>query len=451
MSGAALGIDVGLTGARAALVAADGRIVARSRTRGSPTEDPRGWYQQLRQAVAEVRDQAPDAPTAIVSVAGAGCRPVLMDEQLQPLLPARLAAHDDRTAAQRAQLARMLGVPAGELADHAAPTLLWWREHEPDAFRRAALAVDTTGLLVGRLTGEPTIDRITAADYLVPGGEPIVPIPEPREPDAIAGELTAQAAGELGLEAGIPVTVGTYDSYVDIDALGERSGEGSLLLGTTMVLGTETDREPGAAGDLRVVEVVRGRLLGGWTSAAGASIDWARDRFGSGEVSALAPGAGGLLALPYLAGERTPVWDAEARGAIVGLTAATTSAELERAILDGVALSGRDIAERLREAGHDPGRWHAGGGGVHHSAWLQAASDALRAPIDAHDITGGVAAAVFGLRSLGADPAVPVMRTVEPDPARADRYDRLYPLYRQLHSRLVETMHALGRLDRGHQ
>ena len=152
MSGAALGIDVGLTGARAALVAADGRIVARSRTLGSPTEDPRGWYQQLRQAVAEVRDQAPHAPTAIVTVAGAGCRPVLVDEQQQPLLPARLAAHDHRTAAQRAQLAQKLGVPAGELADHAAPTLLWWREHEPDAFRRAALVVDTTGLLVGRLT-----------------------------------------------------------------------------------------------------------------------------------------------------------------------------------------------------------------------------------------------------------------------------------------------------------
>jgi xylulokinase len=135
----------------------------------------------------------------------------------------------------------------------------------------------------------------------------------------------------------------------------------------------------------------------------------------------------------------------------VGLTAATTSAELERAIMDGVALSGRDIAERLREAGHDPGRWQAGGGGIHHSAWLQAASDALRAPIHARDITGGVAAAVFGLRSLGADPAVPVVRTVEPDPARADRYDHLYQLYRQLNPQLVETMHALGRLDRGHQ
>src|SRR4029079_2533398 len=101
---------------------------------------------------------------------------------------------------------------------------------------------------------------------------------------------------------------------------------------------------------------------------------------------------------------------------------------------------GRATPDRLREPAHDPGRWHAGGGGIHHSAWLQAASDALRAPIDAHDITGGVAPALFGLGSLRADPAVPVVRPVEPDPARADRYDHLYQLYRQLNPQLVETM-----------
>jgi sugar (pentulose or hexulose) kinase len=127
------------------------------------------------------------------------------------------------------------------------------------------------------------------------------------------------------------------------------------------------------------------------------------------------------------------------------------SAELERAILDGVALSGRDIAERMREAGHDPGRWRCGGGGVHHPAWLQAASDALRAPIEAHDITGGVAAAVFGLRSLGADPAVPVVRTVEPDrPEPTATTASTRSTGSSIHA-LVETMHALGRLDRGHQ
>jgi xylulokinase len=442
MSRPALGVDVGLTGARAALVAADGRIVARSEVHPVPAnasgaEDPRRWYAGLRRAIAEVLRLAPEARPGSISVAGAGCRPVLVDERLEPLLPARLAAHD-AARSQRAELARTLGLPVAELADHAAPVLLGWREHDPEAFGRAVFALDTTSFLVSRLTGDPAIDRITAADYLLPGTAPLVPIPEPREPDAVAGPLGSPAAADLGLDPGIPVTVGTYDSWVDIAALDGRSGAGSLLLGTTMVIATGCRLEPGIAGDLRVVEAVgRRRLLAGWTSAAGGSIDWARDRFAGGDIAALEPGAGGLVALPYLAGERTPVWDADARGAIVGMTSATTALELERAMLDGVALSGRDIVERMRDSGHDPGRWCAGGGGVHHAAWLQAASDALRSPIDAVDITGGVAAAVFGLRALGADPAVPVIRSVEPDPDRADRFDRLYRRYRRLSGELA--------------
>ena len=300
--------------------------------------------------------------------------------------------------------------------------------------------LDTTGLLVGWLTGEPVIDRITAADY---GDDPIVPIPRAQEPTAIAGTLTAAAAAEFGLELGVPATVGTYDSWIDIDALGTPG----LLLGTTMVVATDTDLKPGTAGDLRVVDAVRGRVLSGWTSAAGASIDWASERFDVEDVATLEPGAGGLLALPYLDGERTPVWDADARGAILGLTGATSSVQLVRAMLDGVVLSARDIVERMRAAGHDPGRWRAGGGGVHNAAWLQATADALRRPIDAVDITGGVAAALFGLRALGADPAVPVVWTVDPEPARADRFDRLYDLYQGLYPRLVDTMHELGRME----
>ena len=289
MSRPALGIDVGLTGARAALVDADGRILARSQMHRIPSdasgaEYPRSWFDGLRQAAGEVLRHAPESRPGSISVAGAGCRPVIVDERLEPLLPARLAAHDVARS-QRAELAHTLGVPVEALADHAAPTLVRWREHEPAAFGRAVLALDTTSFLVCRLTGEPAIDRITAADYLLPATEPVVPIPQPREPDAIAGPLTSPAAADLGLDPGIPVTVGTYDSYIDIDALGGESGEGSLLLGTTMVVATGSRLEPGIAGDLRVVEAVgRRRLLAGWTSAAGGSIDWSQARFGAGDV-----------------------------------------------------------------------------------------------------------------------------------------------------------------------
>src|SRR5262249_62433962 len=104
------------------------------------------------------------------------------------------------------------------------------------------------------------------------------------------------------------------------------------------------------------------------------------------------PGAGGLLALPYLAGERAPVWDALARGAIVGLTAHTSRLELCRAVLDGVALSTRDLTERLRQVLPPPAEWRVGGGGVRNRVWLRATADAVGSPLEVVDEAGGGAA-----------------------------------------------------------
>src|SRR5437660_10435583 len=98
-----------------------------------------------------------------------------------------------------------------------------------------------------------------------------------------------------------------------------------------MILASESRIALSEAGDLRSVMLPGGeRALSGWTSAAGSTVAWARARFGGEGVAALPPGAGGLVALPYLSGERTPVWDPHARGPVVGLTAETSAAPLGR-------------------------------------------------------------------------------------------------------------------------
>jgi xylulokinase len=350
--------------------------------------------------------------------------------------------------AERDLLAATEGIRAGELADHALPTLLWWREHEPAAFAVAAQALDATGYLVAWLTGLPVMDRITHADYVLSAIEPPVPIPAAAEPLSVAGPLRPEAASEIGVAAGVPVAVGTYDSWVDLESAG---GDSRILLGSTMVLATTTTISPSAVGDLRAVVLPGGaRMLAGWTSAAGSTIAWSSDRFG-GDPSELLPGAGGLVAVPYLDGERTPVWDPDARGALVGLTGDTSSAQLVRAFIDAVALSARDIVERMRRLGHRPTRWRVAGGGIHDPVWLQATSDALAAQLDVVDVTSGVGAALFGLRATGLDPLPPAVGTVEPRANAVERYDLLYPLYRELYEPLRNTMAALGALEEAYQ
>lgn len=265
----------------------------------------------------------------------------------------------------------------------------------------------------------------------------------------MAGRLRPEAATEIGVAAGVPVAVGTYDSWVDLESAG---GQSRVLLGSTMVLATATTLGPGAAGDLRSVVLPGGaRMLAGWTSAAGSTIAWARERFGRDGVADLLPGAGGLLAVPYLDGERTPVWDPDARGAVVGVTSGTSSAELGRAFVDAVALSARDVVEHMRKLEHRPVRWRAAGGGIHDPTWLQATSDALAAELEVVDVSSGVGAGVFGLRAAGLEPVVPVARTVSPRADAADRYDRLYPLYREVYAQLGSTMAALGALEEAYQ
>jgi xylulokinase len=470
MSQHALGFDVGLSGVRATVVREDGALVAsarRSHTRarlgdGIAEHDPEDWLDGVAAAGREALAAAGSARIACVGVAALGPAPVLVDEQLRPLTKALLFGLDRRAEPQRRRMleraagepaaATLSGVlpnleplPAAHAAatlDNALPKLAWWLEHEPERAARAAWALDATGFVVGTLTGVPVMDSITAGDYALPGVEPPVPLPAPVDPTAVAGELAPGWGERLGLPAGLPVSAGTYDSFVDIAAAGvRRPGAGGLVLGSTMIIcrAAEEGIEPPAGLGVSAYPG-EGVLVGGWTLSGGLVLDWFAARFGAGEDLARAAAAlepGGLLALPYLAGERTPVWDPLARGALLGLSLDTGPAEVYRALVDSLALSVLDHAERLERLLGPCASWLATGGGTRHPLWPQATADALGTPLEiAPDAAEAVGPALLALRAVGADPQRPPAATLEPDPARGERLRRQLPLYLDL-SRLI--------------
>src|SRR5262249_55686123 len=160
------------------------------------------------------------------------------------------------------------------------------------------------------------------------------------------------------------------------------------------------------------------------------------------------PGAGGLLALPYLAGERAPVWDALARGAIVGLTAHTSRLELCRAVLDGVALSTRDLTERLRQVLPPPAEWRVGGGGGRNRLGRRAPRGAAGGRRAVGAERGGAAAAAHAFAAAAATPMKPPKTfRVAPDESQTRRYRLLYEPYRGLYGGLAAAMHALAHID----
>jgi xylulokinase len=424
---------------RAAVLDTDGRLHGRaarpleilSSGPGRAEHDPGAWLAGALESGREAVAEAGQVDIAAVGIGALGPAPVLVDADLEPLTAVPLFALDRRAEEQRARL--------GVGDDHALPKLLWWRENDPELFARAAWALDATGFLVGALAAEPAMDSITRAAYEHDGVDAGVPLPPPLPPYAHAGRLRPEPARELGVRPGTPVVVGTFDTYVDIAGAGVGPGDGCLLLGSTLAVYAVVTAGEAIPGLELTPYPGDGLLLGGTTASAGTVLRWLAGLLGGDEgdlaeaAAELEPGSGGLLALPYLAGERAPFSDPQARGAVTGLSLTTGRADLYRAVVDALALAAVSIADRLPERRS----WRASGGGCRNPAWLRATCDALRSPVDVVEHAGeAVGPAVLALRSLGLQPRVGIATTVEPRAERTRRYESLYTRYRDLGERL---------------
>lgn len=454
-----LGIDIGLSGARAAVVGSDGRLAGRGRVAIAAAAAQDGTFDPDRlvsAALEAARDALHDAGIDGVEAIGIGALgpcAIAIGEDCRPVVPGSLFAYDRRHLAWRDRLVAD-GVDGDMVdVDHSLPKLMRLRDEEPDRFARAAWNVDMTGYAVARLTGLPVMDHVTRPDHEAPGIASPLALPAPRSALEIAGGLSLDAADALGLRRGTPVATGSYDSYVDLYGAGVRQdGDAGILLGSTMVIGRIAGRGATPDGLRRTLHVGEGEMLGGWTSCAGSLLGWARELVGEGaacdEVDRL-PGSAGLLVLPYLAGERAPVWDADARGAVLGLTLQTSGADIMGAAREAVALSAADITTRIEGALGATETYRAAGGGAAIPGLVEAVASATGAVVEVVDHPGeALGGALVAAQALGVEITRGIARSVAPRPDAAERYAELHDIYRPLYGQLANAMHRLGRLAR---
>ena len=218
------------------------------------------------------------------------------------------------------------------------------------------------------------------------------------------------------------------------------------------------------AADPRLIlgfHVVPGRwLLQGGTTGGGGALKWLREtmcpELSFAEMSALAetaePGSGGVTFLPYMAGERSPIWDPKACGVFFGLNFGVTRAQMIRACMEGVAYSLRHNLETAAEAGARAGVLRAMGGSANSRIWTQIKADVTGCGIE---VPGSDTATTLGAAMLAgvgtgvwqgfeeaARQTIRVNRTYEPDPAVKEIYDRGYETYRKLYGNLKDLMNA---------
>ncbi|HET6173396.1 MAG TPA: FGGY family carbohydrate kinase [Gaiellales bacterium] len=487
-----LGIDVGSSSTKAVLTTPSGEIV-RTASRSHTLSQPRpGWVEHDADAVwwteiAELAREltAPGGEVATVCVSGIGPCLLALDAHDRPLRPAILYGIDTRSEREIAELTGTYGADAilarsgSALTSQAVgPKLLWLRRNEPDVWQRTRRFAMASSYAVLRLSGAYVLDRhsasqcdplydIVAGDWAADWADDIAPgleLPSLAWPAEIVGAVTIEAAEATGLRAGTPVCAGTIDAWAEAHSAGVRTGRDFMLMyGTTMFMlqvGTEPLAEPRL---WTTVGISPGTITyAGGLATSGALTGWLREIAGGVPYDELLDGAGrvpagsdGLVALPYFAGERTPIHDPAARGVIAGLTLRHGRDHVYRALLEASAYGIRHALEAFDEAVGPGRRIVAVGGGASRELWTQIVSDVTGEAQEVPRVTIGaaygdalLAAQAAGLADANATWATHE-RTVEPDASVAARYDELYEIYGELRESTRNVQHRLARLAAG--
>ena len=486
-----LGIDIGTASSKAVLAGPDGAVIAEAeRPHGLSLPRP-GWAEHDAEAVwwadilALCRELLPGRADGVRAVCVSGIGPCLLaaDENGAPLRPAILYGIDTRAEAEIAELAERYGEEkilarcGSPLSSQAiGPKLLWLRRHEPDVWARTRRWFMASSFVVHRLTGEYVLDHHSASQadplydlgegaFIEPWAEDVAPgLPLPRLvwPGEAVGEVSAGGAEATGLRPGTVVAAGTVDAWSEALSVGvRRPGDLMLMYGSTMFLVQIVD-EPAADPRLWGTAGIEPgtHCLAGGMATSGSLTDWLRRLTGSpsfaellAEAGAVEPGAGGLVVLPYFAGERTPLFDARARGLICGLTLGHERGHVYRAMLEATAYGVRHNLEAMHDAGAEPSRVVAVGGGTRDDLWIRIVSDVTGCAQEIPRYRRGASYgdALLAARAAGLAPAsadwTAVDQVVEPDLTLRERYDALYAAYRELYPATADTMHALAALQ----
>ena len=488
-----LGIDIGTTGTKCAIYDLKGELVAHayqeySMIHPQPSwaeQDPHRWWNAVQTNLRDCFEQQGIDSSRIASI-GLSCTNAmtLVDEAGEPVYNA-IGHHDKRADPQVAWLREHVGeelvlrVTADKLdkGSFCLPSLRWLIDNRPELVARAYKMLMPSGYIIQKLTGKFSMNRprmsLTSLSDIRTGEWsreiakkaeiPFSLLPTPYDPCDIVGGVTEEAAHITGLKAGTPVSAGCLDSVVaTLGAGAVQEGDVALTIGSSgriCYIGSEPIY------DKRLLNC-RSPYQGLYTilqttDNAGISLRWFRDVFGDAvqqkaEAAGLSvydymntlaekvpAGCNGLVYLPYLAGEKSPIWDSDARGVFFGMSLSTDYGAFVRAIMEVVALSMRDCMEIMPAAKKSISPIPLGGGAANSRVWCQIFADVLNRPIvrlkSGETETLGdfiIAAESVGLSDVTRDFGKKLAAESEvlyPDSAAASVFDKTYQKYKAVY------------------
>lgn len=493
-----LGIDIGTTSVKTILISSGGTIVDEttqdhdliSAHPGWAEEDADIWWQDVISTVRKMVERHPKLLDDIKGIGVSGMVPaiVMLDEKGEPVRNT-IQQNDARAVEQIRRVKE--GLDQRELFDrtggytnqqHVIPRLLWVKEQEPSAYQKTRWVMGSYDYIVYKLTGTPSVEwnwavesgmfdirrKTWIREYMELFDISPSIFPEVHASDEVVGQVSKAAADVTGLPQGIPVIAGAADHVASTLAAGIIHTNDLLI-------------KFGGAGDILYCvdeiqpcdrlffdyHIVPGKyLLNGCMAASGSLVKWyLKNILGEYDGNVLkrldqeaekVPAASeGLIILPYFVGEKTPVFDPEARGVMFGLTLSHQRQHIFRAVLESVIYGFRHHVDVLEESGYKAEHIYATNGGAKSSFWCQIAADVLNSTVTSYPTHPGSALGVAFLAGMKTGVFLEWEqirkflgggKVYHPNPENVEIYHKSYEIYRGLYEALKGSCQAVQKL-----
>ena len=482
------GLDIGTSSVKAGLFDLDGHLLASAAVaiplyspfQGWAEQDPQDWWSAACQTLRQVMEKADSDEVIALGLSGQCPGHVMVDHSGNPLGRA-IIWRDQRAQEEARWLAESIPPEKARawagtdfLGEATMPParLLWLKKHASAELEKCAVILQVKDFVGLQLTGIAATDVNSAyclynsqteryeADYFAALRVPIDLMPQVLQPAGVLGKISQSAAKATSLPEGMVVICGTIDAYCDNLACGVIiPGCAVDVAGTSEIVSLGVDKA-GEGGGVYLASIGQaGYFLCGPTQAGCDTLRWLAQgfypEFGGyvnfekleQDASAIPAGSEGLVFLPYLNGERAPIWDSKVRGGFVGLTLAHRRAHCTRAVYEGVGFAVRHILEVCEQVSSVKAKLLiVCGGGSCSTFWNQIKADILQRPVAAMEVsqTGCLGAAMLASVGAGVYPDLAVangkmMRlksALQPNLNNAEKYECAYQQYRALYPAL---------------
>jgi xylulokinase len=476
-----LGLDLGTSGVKAGLVDAEGRLVAKARASYATTfprsgwveQDPAEWWNASLRVMREIVLQVDSKRIKGICVVGQSPALVCIDARGDAVRAAPIWA-DQRALSEAEDVAQQFGP---FVSFSLLPRILWLQRNEPANYQHTRWFFDSIDYISFKLTGEAALIAPTPEHYawsaddvsslgLMPEKFPTVV----HRLGDVFGSLAPDVAASLGIPSSVPVLSGTIDAFAAwIGTATLSRGAACNTTGSSEGIALVRD-EPIDDPRHRVLSMrhITGSdwIVGGATSTGGVLLDWFLGQFYgdtsdpylamASEADSAPAGAAGLVVLPYLVGERSPILDPNARCVFFGITGTHKRSHMARAVLESVAFAVRDVCDLIEELGAEISEVRVAGAGGSNGVWNRIKADVLGRRLMVPEIveSGLLGAAIVGAWGTGtfasletaARSMVRMRATLEPDPEKHAAYTEVFALYRSLYKHLKEDFATLFRI-----